>query len=105
MPSTVWQPLTNVSLVTAGTAVPLSASQLFVTGVIIQYPYSAKGFVSIGDSAVTNGQGRTLAPGEEAIFESNIVKGQMIDFNLADLYAVSTQASQSLSILVRVRGA
>ena len=88
-----------VTVVSGGTAVPLSATSLPVSSIIIQAEYTNIGRVSIGDSAVTTSTGIEIGPGDT--FTLNIESlAKVGEFDLADVYVVSNTAGDKVRLLI-----
>lgn len=75
-----------VTVASAGTAQPLSATSVLATDIIIMADHANGGRIFVGDSTVSSTTGQFLAAGESLTISTATVRGTADDFDLADIY-------------------
>lgn len=94
--------LTAVTVTSAGTRVPLSATHLLVYSVTIQSLESNTGTQYIGDGTVSSTNGFSLSPGNIVEIDSPDARG-VDQFDLNDVYVDSTVNAAEFRILAWIR--
>lgn len=85
-------PLSNVTVSTAGTRVPLSGVELLVSSIIVQALPSNSGSIFIGDSSVTSSKGIVLTAGSAVEIQADSYEGDS-DFSVIDVAGIYIDAS------------
>lgn len=93
------QSLTSVPVPVPGTPVPLSATDLYVTSVIIQSGPGNLGFMYIGGPTASL-VAFPLEPGRTVeIFGDNLDNGTTALLNLAEIFVDADQAGEAVNLL------
>jgi hypothetical protein len=77
---------TPVTIATAGTAVPLSATQTAVTSIIIEAGMDNVGYIYVGDDTVDSTNGMALVAGQTLSITSDEIPRQQDEIYLSDVY-------------------
>jgi hypothetical protein len=90
-----------VTVVTAGTQVPLSATDIWVRKLYIRANSTNAGAVAIGDSTVDMTSGYVMAAGAvvELEFPDPDDVGKFLRFNLADIYVDAANNTEEVGLL------
>jgi hypothetical protein len=89
----------TITVTTAGTRVPLSATSLPTNSVLIQADTANTGYIYVGDSTVASTNGHVLSAGD-AIEIRIDVNGRVDEVDLADIYVDASVNSQKARVSV-----
>jgi len=88
----------EVTIVTAGTRVPISTSDLLATDIIVTADPSNSGTIVVGDVTVTSNNGQPLSPGESYIISTPTLRGTVEAFVLSDVYVDSDASGDKVRV-------
>jgi hypothetical protein len=94
--------LTAVTVTTAGTRVPLSATTVNVYAVTIISMSSNTGTQYLGDSTVTSSNGLPFGPGEDVELDAPDVKG-LDQFDISKIYLDSSSSAAAFRVIAWIR--
>ena len=94
--------LPAVTVVTAGSAVPLSSSPLYVYGYIVISLSTNSGIQYLGDSTVSAANGLTFGPDNAMEFDAPERKG-VDQFDLSKIYVDSSEDATEFRIAAWIR--
>lgn len=96
--------VSTVTVSSAGTAVPLSATSLLVYSVSVQSLRTNTGYQYIGDSTVTSSNGQEFGPSDVAEVEGpSSPRGGQEQFDLSEIYVNSSTSSAEFRITAWIR--
>ncbi len=95
--------LSAITVVTAGTQVPLSATSLLVYSVSVQSLRTNTGFQYIGDSTVETNNGYEFGPSDVAEVDPPHGAHEPQQIDLKDIYVNSTTNNAEFRVVVWIR--
>lgn len=92
-----------VTVATAGTRVPLSATSMLVYGASVQSYRSNTGYQYIGDDTVSSANGYEFAPSDVAEIEPPMGGREPQQFDLKDVYVDATVNGSTFRVTAWIR--